>query len=139
MNKIYLTSLVALFLSFSAYAHKHEGKHGWDGAGISMKMASELNLTTAQKTKLDGIRQANAAQVEALKARKHAVKEKMKAALLADNEDQIRSAYQEKQAVMNEFQQLKLTSMLEARKVLTADQRKKMVSLKEAHEDERED
>lgn len=140
MNKIYLASLAALIMSFSAaHANKHHGKHGWDGTGLPMKVANQLNLTAAQKTKLDGIRQANSAQVDALKARKQAAKEKMKAAMLSDNDDQIRSAFQEKQAVMNEMQQLKLTSMLEARKVLTADQRKKMVSLKEAHEEDRED
>lgn len=140
MNKLCLASLAALLMSFSAHANKHHGTHGgWDGTGIPMKVANQLNLTAAQKTKLDGIRQANSAQIDTLKARKQAAKEKMKSAMAADNDDQIRSAYQEKQAVMNEMQQLKLTTMLEARKVLTADQRKKMASLKEQHEEDRED
>lgn len=130
MKKFILTlATTALCLSVSsAYANK-----GHEYGKMREDIMKELKLTPQQKTKMDSIREATKDKFQSLRDHMKTAHEKMKAAMKADNDADIRAAHQEMQSVMDEMSAAHFDAMMERRKVLNADQRKKMASLKEKY------
>jgi len=127
MKKFVLT-LVSTILCLgagSAFADHHKG-HG----KAKEAMMKELKLTPEQKTQMDNIHKTTDEKFEALFTRMKATKEKMKNAIKADVEADIRAAHDEMQTIKAEMGKLKFDTLMEKRKILNPDQRKKLAGMK---------
>lgn len=126
MKVLVLVATIFCLGASSAFADHHKG-HG----KMKDKMLKELKLTPEQKTQMDGIHKTTEEKFEALFTRMKATREKMQNAIKADVEADIRAAHDEMQTIKAEMGKIKFDALMEKRKILNPDQRKKMASLKE--------
>ncbi|MGE0616337.1 MAG: Spy/CpxP family protein refolding chaperone [Bacteriovoracia bacterium] len=127
-------ALVAAIAANPAWANK-----GWSDADYR-EWKKELALTEAQSAKVDEIHDRSRTKFDSLHDRKLALKEQMKSAFDKNASDaELRRIHRDMMTVKSDMMKLKFDKMLEVRKLLTAEQNKKFMDLKEKYRREKDE
>lgn len=112
-------SMTMMLAAASSFAGKREGR--------MQEMVKTLDLTEAQQKQMKELHEKNKAELKTKRAAKKAAFESLRTTLEKDDasDDQIRTAYQGLQTAKSNVAQARFDMMLEIRKVLTPEQRKK--------------
>ncbi|PZD74345.1 hypothetical protein C1752_01414 [Acaryochloris thomasi RCC1774] len=105
---------------------KGEKRRGWDRS----KLFEQLDLSDAQKTEIQNIRQ-QARENGPGREEARAAREKMRELFASDaSSDELRTQYQDSQSLRQELREQRFETKLKIREVLTPEQRTKLAELK---------
>lgn len=123
--------LAGLTLMPTALEAKPPLKYGFERLEARKgRLIEELNLSFAQQQQLEAIRQQRQLEMQSLKQRVRDLRQEMEQ-LMASNasQDQLRSKFQQVQALKNQIAEARFEQMLAMREVLTPEQRAKFNEL----------
>ena len=136
MKQKIIIALIGLFAiaAVTTLADARPGKRGHRGI-MSEKMATELNLTDAQKDKLKTLRSKHQKEMVKLQAAAKIARIDLGDVLHQDNpkESDVKSKIAASNAAQNKVTEARIMNRLETKKVFTPEQLKKMEELKSQH------
>lgn len=141
MVYLFLIFLTVSFSSSNSFAQKGQrqgrGKmgqgYGQGKMGMNGQLYNQLNLNDKQKAEIKKIREAHRGFMKTMRDKKMAIYEKLNAAFKGQATDaEITKIHKEMMDLKMQMGTKRFEKRLAIRKVLTADQRKKFMELKEA-------
>ncbi len=139
-----LSMFIVLFASAAFADHQPGHMDDQEGMGKEKKveqLASELNLTEDQKTKIQASREKYKSQISSMETAFTAAREKFMTTVENPNAStaELESAYKQKEDAQRNLQDTIFKSRMEFREVLTPEQRTKMISKRDDKMDKKHD
>ena len=140
MKQKMIIALIGVFsiAAFATFAEAEPGRRG-DRGNMHRKMMAELNLTDAQKNKLQSLRSAHQKQMVHLQSAVKIAQIELRDVLRQDSpkKDEVKARIAAANIAQNKMREARIMNRLESKGVFTVEQLKKMEALRSQRDHER--